>query len=183
MKHRSLSSVRIVSAAAGIVLLSFVFVLATRDAGTGTLSKNTLIGELVPEVQGVSFHGEWFDIDDATSGWVLVNFFASWCVPCVQEHPELMEWNRRHRADGVVVSIPFGDTEQDARSFFAENGGDWPVLIDDESEWAVAFGVLRPPESFLVAPGGTVVAKWQGQITADEVDRVVTELDERNAAP
>ena len=46
----------------------------------------------------------------------------------------------------------------------------------------LAFSVLRPPESFLVAPGGTVVARWQGQITADEVDRVVNDLERENLA-
>ena len=181
MTRWRLRSVRLVSAAAGIILLSFVLLLATRDGGTGPQSKSPLIGELVPHVEGVSFDGKSFDIDDVTSRWVLINFFASWCVPCVREHPELMEWNRRRRVDGVVISVPFGDTEKDARAFFVEHGGDWPVLIDRESAWAVAFGVLRPPESFLVAPGGIVVAKWQGQITADEIDRVVTDLQERNA--
>tara|TARA_B100000745_G_C20130433_1_gene387344 strand:+ start:354 stop:905 length:552 start_codon:yes stop_codon:yes gene_type:complete len=179
--HWSLRVVRIVSAAAGLVLLSFVLLLATRDGGNGPQSKSPLIGELVPHVEGVRFDGESFDVDEVTSGWVLINFFASWCVPCVREHPELVEWNRRHRLDGVVISVPFGDTEKDARAFFVEHGGNWPVLIDNESAWAVAFGVLRPPESFLVAPGGVVVAKWQGQITADEVDRVVVDLQERNA--
>ena len=91
--------------------------------------------------------------------------------------PELDDWSRRHKKDGVVVSIPFGDTEEDAKAFFAEHGGDWPVLMDGDAAWAVAFGVLRPPESFLVGPGGIVVAKWQGQITADEVDRVVNDLE------
>ena len=83
--------VRIVSAAAGLVLLSFVLVLATRDGGNGTQSKSPLIGELVPHVEGIRFDGESFDVDDVTSGWVLINFFASWCVPCVREHPELVE--------------------------------------------------------------------------------------------
>ena len=73
-------------------------------------------------------------------------------------------------------------TEEDARAFFDEYGGDWPVLVDGDAAWAVAFSVLRPPESFLVAPGGTVVARWQGQITADEVDRVVNDLERENLA-
>ena len=181
MNVRSIHIVRVISATLGVVLLGFVLGLATRDGGVGTQSSSPLIGELVPHIEGIGFNGESFDIDEVTSGWVLINFFASWCVPCVREHPELVEWSRRHRADGVVVSVPFGDTERDARAFFAAHGGDWPVLMDNGSMWAVAFGVLRPPESFLAAPGGIVVAKWQGQITADEVDHVVSKLQERNA--
>ena len=174
---RNVGTVRFVSAAVGLVLLGFVLVLATRESGTGTASRSPLIGQLVPAVVGVGFNEATFDVDDFSDRWVLINFFASWCVPCEREHPQLAEWSRRHQKDGVVVSIPFGDTEEDARAFFAEHGGDWPVLIDSDAAWAVAFGVLRPPESFLVGPGGIVVAKWQGQITADEVDRVVSDLE------
>ena len=108
MNVRSIHIVRVISATLGVVLLGFVLVLATRDGGVGTQSSSPLIGELVPHIEGIGFNGESFDIDEVTSGWVLINFFASWCVPCVREHPELVEWSRRHRADGVVVSVPFG---------------------------------------------------------------------------
>lgn len=178
---RSLT-VRLVSAGAALLLVAFVAVLATRQSGSGSASSSPLIGKLVPPVAGVGINGQVFDVDDHSSKWVLVNFFASWCVPCQREHPELEEWRQRHRDDAVVVSVPFGDTEEDARAFFDEYGGDWPVLLDSDAAWAVAFSVLRPPESFLVAPGGTVVARWQGQITADEVDRVVNDLERETLA-
>ena len=179
MTARNVGTVRFVSATVGVILFGFVVVLATRESGTGTASRSPLIGQLVPAVAGVGLNEATFDVDDFSDRWVLINFFASWCVPCEREHPELDDWSRRHKKDGVVVSIPFGDTEEDARAFFAEHGGDWPVLMDGDAAWAVAFGVLRPPESFLVGPGGIVVAKWQGQITADEVDRVVNDLERK----
>ena len=179
MIDRHTWAVRLVSAGIGAILLVFVVLLATRETGGGTASRSPLIGELVPAVTGERLNGASFDVDDFAAGWVLVNFFASWCVPCEREHPELAEWQTRHKENGVVISIPFGDTEEGAREFFEKHGGGWPVLMDQEAAWAVAFGVLRPPESFLVGPGGIVVAKWQGQITADEVDRVVDDLERK----
>lgn len=174
-------AVRLLSATIGVVLLAFVVILATRESGNGAASRSPLIGELVPAVTGESLNGTNFDIDEFSNRWALINFFASWCVPCEREHPQLAEWQDRHSANGIVVSIPFGDTEEDARNFFEKHGGDWPVLMDRDAAWAVAFGVMRPPESFLVSPGGIVVAKWQGQITADEVDRVVNDLERKVA--
>jgi len=50
------------------------------------------------------------------------------------------------------------------------------VILDPKAAYAVAFGVLQPPESYLVAPSGVVVAKWLGEITADEIDRVIAQL-------
>ena len=170
-----------------------IAVLATSSQGDDNRVASPLIGELVPAIEGDLLLGQAFstatgaangatatafNIDSLGGRWVLVNFFASWCVPCRQEHPELVAWSQDHRFDGQVVSIPFGDTDEGAVAFFEEFGADsglqpWPVLKDTDARWAVAFGVLRPPESFLVAPNGTVVARWQGRITANEVDQVI----------
>ncbi len=179
-----------------VLVGALIVVLATSTQGGDNRVASPLIGEQVPAVEselllsdtggttasGTNASGATtdvsttFNIDALTNRWVLVNFFASWCVPCRQEHPELVAWSDSHRFDGQVVSIPFGDTDEDAIGFFAEYGGDWPVLRDSNARWAVAFGVLRPPESFLVAPNGTVVARWQGRITAAEIDQVIAEV-------
>jgi len=169
--------IRLISGAAAAILLALVLVLATRDIDNGLGANSPLVGQLVPAIVGTDFAGRTFDVDEHKNSWVLVNFFASWCVPCIREHPELDEWSRRHEFDGIVISVPFGDTEKDARKFFTDYGGDWPVLMDTDALWAVAFGVLRPPESFLAAPGGTVVARWQGAITADALDEVMASVE------
>jgi cytochrome c biogenesis protein CcmG/thiol:disulfide interchange protein DsbE len=167
---------RIAASIVGVMLVAFIIVLVTRDTNSGTRVKSSLFGEVVPEVAGETLDGTVFNVDSARDRWVVVNFFASWCVPCENEHPELIEFASRHPEDALIVSVPFGDTEEDARAFFEERGGDWPVVLDPKAEHAVSFGVLQPPESYLVAPSGIVVAKWLGEITADELDRVISEL-------
>ncbi|MDG2112814.1 MAG: TlpA disulfide reductase family protein, partial [Actinomycetota bacterium] len=125
--ERSAGPVRIVAAVVAMVLVGFIVLLATRDSEHGLSVDSPLVGELVPHIQGDTFAGTQFDIDEARGKWVVVNFFASWCVPCRREHPELIDLAARHVDDAVVVSIPFGDSEEDARQFFDELGGDWPV--------------------------------------------------------
>jgi cytochrome c biogenesis protein CcmG/thiol:disulfide interchange protein DsbE len=164
------SPVRVVALVVAGALVALLAVLWTREPDTGVSGSSPLIGRLVPEVVGPTLGGGTFDIDDARGRWVLINFFASWCVPCVEEHPELVEFSRRHPDDGLVVSVPFGDTEANARAFFDEYGGDWPVMADPEAALAVDFAVLRPPETFLIAPNGIVVDRFIGQISADFVD-------------
>lgn len=173
--------VRVVAALIAVVLVGFVIVLATRDSESGLSVDSPLLGELVPDIEGTTFAGDPFDVDEVLDRWIVVNFFASWCVPCEVEHPELVAWAAAHADDGVIVSVPFGDTREDARAFFDRLGGDWPVVFDDRAQFAVAFGVLQPPETFLVAPGGTVVARWQGAITANRIDDAIEQLVERSA--
>ncbi len=106
---------------------------------------------------------------------VVVNFWASWCEPCKQEHPVLRAVWERYRERGVVlVGVDFEDTERDALAFARDNGGDWPVVADPGSRTAIAYGVFGVPETFVIAPDGTIVAKTVGAVTyewlTDEIE-------------
>lgn len=173
---------RFVSLAVGVVLALFVGFLFTREGGEAT-ADSPLLGKLVPATTGVALDGSSFDIDDHRGEWVAVNFFAHWCGPCRQEHPELVEFSERHAAagDGSIVSVAFDDSPDDARAFFEELGGDWPVLADDTAGIGVDFGVTGVPETYLIAPDGTVVAKWAEPVTADALDEAIAQLT--SAAP
>lgn len=165
---------RWVALAVGVALIAFVVVLATRPSADARGVSSALIGKPVPPVSGTTLSGETFDIDQYRGRWVVVNFFASWCVPCQVEHPELVEFTDRHRADGrvQVVSVAFQDDPAVIRRFFAERGGDWPVVVGDTGPTALAFGVTGVPESYVVSPDGIVVAKFLG-VTADQLDAVM----------
>lgn len=168
---------RWISLVVGAVLLAFIVFLFTRDTGERALD-SPIVGELVPPVAGPTLAGDTYDIDDHRGKWVVVNFFASWCGPCRLEHPELVELEQRHADSGdlEVVSVAFDDTPEEATDFFDELGGDWPVLVEDTGGTGIAFGVTGVPETYLVAPDGTVVAKWVSQITADGVDDAIAQV-------
>lgn len=156
------------------VLAAFVLVLATRSDDDSAPSSR-LVGELAPVTQGTALDGSQFDLDDHAGEWVVVNFFSTTCQPCVIEHPELIEFAEAGAADGSasVVSIAFGDTEQNIASFFERNGGDWPVIVEDASPLSVRYGVLKVPESFIVAPNGVVFARFTGGVTKADLDGVI----------
>ena len=157
-----------------VILIAFVVVLATRDPATDRQADSPLIGKIAPPLSGETITaaggGRSFDLDLQRGQWVVVNFFATWCTPCVTEHPELVEFAERHAAadDASVVSVVFDDQAANVVDFFDENGGDWPVLDGGDAilDWAVP----QVPESFLVDPDGFVVARITGGVTADGLD-------------
>jgi cytochrome c biogenesis protein CcmG/thiol:disulfide interchange protein DsbE len=153
-----------VSLSVGVVLVAFIGFLATRESGADRRANFTLKGKTVPEVAGPTLDGDTYDIATKRGQWQIVNFFATWCVPCQQEHPELVAFDDEHRAlgDAGVVSIAFQDDPESLKRFFADNGGDWPVIIGETGSFAVDFGVTGVPESYVVNPNGVVVAKFEG---------------------
>ena len=108
----------------------------------------------------------------------MVNFFATWCTPCIVEHPELVAFSEQHAASGdaQVISIAYDTEPQALRDFFASKGGDWPVVVPDDAQLALEFGVTGVPESFVVSPYGQVVAHFTG-VTADGLNQVIAEGD------
>jgi cytochrome c biogenesis protein CcmG/thiol:disulfide interchange protein DsbE len=159
-----------------LVLVGFVVVvLATREPAANRVVDSPLVGQPAPDLVGTTLEGDRFSLRDEQGRFTLVNFFATWCVPCQREHDDLAAFDARHRrlGDAGVVSVVFDDSTDNAREFFAENGGGWPVVVGDEGGIALDFGVAKVPESYLVGPDGTVLAKIVGGVTEEGLDQLL----------
>ncbi|RFC65318.1 DsbE family thiol:disulfide interchange protein [Fulvimarina endophytica] len=92
---------------------------------------------------------------------MLVNVFASWCGPCRQEHPFLMELAKDDRLD--LVAINYKDKPANARGFLSALGNPFSAIgVDQKGAATIDWGVYGVPESFLVAPDGRIVYKQTG---------------------
>ncbi|MEM9465894.1 MAG: redoxin domain-containing protein [Actinomycetota bacterium] len=164
-----------------VAMVLLIILLATGEPASQRAANGRAVGEIAPLIEGESIDGQWFDIDDHRGQWVVVNFFSTTCVPCIVEHPELVEFAERHAVadDAVVVSVAFDDSAANVRDFFLENGGDWAVITGDTGSVAIDYGVTAVPESYLVAPSGIVADKIIGGVTADFLDRRIELLLEQ----
>ncbi len=179
--------VRTAAIVTGIVMAMLLGVLGWQVAsGDDDTIRNGLVGRAAPAVVGTSIDGEPVDIDRWRGDWVLVNFFATWCVPCVREHPELVTFAAAHGPDAEVpvevVSVAFDDDTASIKEFFATNGGDWPVLVGETGPIALDYGVRGVPESFLISPAGQVVAIFYG-VTAADLDTAIATASAGSAQP
>jgi cytochrome c biogenesis protein CcmG, thiol:disulfide interchange protein DsbE len=167
-------SVLFAAIAVGVLMLLLVVLLVTRKNAEDRPSASAVVGQQAPALTGDAVIGEPIDIG-TNDRWLLVNFFATWCVPCVQEHPQLRKLSEDMQATGQlkVVSVVYDDKPADVREFFEERGGDWTVLDSDNGRTALDWGVAKVPESFLVAPNGTVVARFQGGVVASDVEEYI----------
>lgn len=170
---------RMVAIGAGVVVLSLVGLLATREPAQSTVAPSALTGKPAPAVVGESLDGETVRLSDFRGKYVVLNFFASWCVPCQREHDDLVAFSQRHeaRGDAQVLAVIFSDERSAAREFFDERGGDWPVVSDPNGQVALDYGVRGPPESFLIDPNGVVLTRIVGEVTYDGLERLLAEAN------
>lgn len=148
----------------GLVLAVVVFIAATSKPAEQRVSDSPLLGKAAPVAAGSVLSGPTQSLADLKGKYVIVNFFATWCVPCRKEHPELVRFADRHAStnDAAVMQVVYGDRPAPVKSFLAKNGGDWTVLDDPKGSIALDWGVRGLPESYLVNPNGVVIAKIIG---------------------
>jgi cytochrome c biogenesis protein CcmG, thiol:disulfide interchange protein DsbE len=158
-------------------LIALVVVLAGAEESGTRAADSPLLGKPAPEIIADTIDGERYRASRDRGKWLVVNFFATWCVPCRQEHPDLIRFQERHAktGDATIIGVIYGDTPEATKAFRDENGGDWPMLVDPGGRISVAFGVRGVPESFLISPDGTVVSKIIGGIDAPALERILQE--------
>ena len=111
---------------------------------------------------------------------VVVDFWATWCAPCVFQIPVLNAFHEQHAGDGVVVLGVSVDLDGDAavREFAEEYGVKYPILLGDES-LAREFGALGFPSLFVIAPDGSVDSSHIGVIDAESLEEAVVQAQRR----
>lgn len=152
-------------------------VLVTRLEGQPP-ARSVLLDGPAPALQGTTLDGTMFDLEDWRGQVVLVNVWASWCVPCRQEQPLLVASYRELAPRGLqIVGINVRDEPEEARAFLQEFGqAPWPSVQDPDGRHAVDWGTFALPETYLVDGSGTVVAKAVGELDAAWIHENVTPL-------
>ncbi len=139
-------------------------------AGDGEELPSTMVGSPAPSVQITPLDGmRGFETEDLKSGQVvLVNFWASWCAPCRAEHPNLMEI----AASGVpIFGINYRDDPAKAQAFLEELGDPFHAGgADTNAQMALDWGVYGLPETFVVGPDGTILARVAGPVTQRNIE-------------
>lgn len=168
----------------GVAAVIGVFLAVLAAAQPNSNSTSPLVGKPAPSISGRALNSNAsYRLSQFSGQWVLVNFSASWCVPCREEMPQLQAFTDEHQQAGnaVVLAVAFDRLDVgNLASYFRHIHATWPAVDDLSAE--VAYGVSQIPQSYLVDPAGTVVAKFFESVTAAQVDRVINKANSITAA-
>ena len=141
---------------------------------TATAAKSSSTTAEIPALKLETVEGKSFDLAAHRGQWVVVNFWATWCAPCIKEMPELSELDAR-REDVQVVGLAYEEIEAQAmRDFLTTRPVVYPIVILDVYNPPADFATPRGlPMTYLVAPDGKVAKQFLGPVTAHEIEAAI----------
>jgi cytochrome c biogenesis protein CcmG/thiol:disulfide interchange protein DsbE len=157
---RALRIAIVVTMLALVATLALAFRRDPHDIRTGS------IGKPAPEFALERLDGGGpVRLADLKGKVVVVNFFASWCLPCIEENPALVRAYERYRtSDVVMLGIDYQESRDNGRAYVQRMGMAWPAAADDDGRVALAYGVFGPPETFFIGTDGVISGRHIGPI-------------------
>ena len=131
-------------------------------------------GDMAPEIALTDLGGQPLRLADYRGKVVLLNFWASWCGPCLEEMPRLSGWQRGYGAAGLqVIGISMDDGVEPVRRLLAQRPLQYPVGLGDAALGARYGGILGLPQSFLIDRKGVVIARYRGETDLSQLEQAI----------
>lgn len=159
----------------GAVAAGLLFASPARDQSDGELPASAR--PKAPELEGQILVPPPVRLANLRGRPVLVNFWASWCVPCRKEAPELARFDAAMRARAQVVGVDFQDPKDDALAFVREFGWRFPNVRDPFGRLAGRYGLAGLPTTYVVDAEGRIARTLNGPQTFSSLRRAVTEVE------
>ncbi len=138
------------------------------------------VGQPAPPLAGESLDGTSLNLDAYRGHPVIVNFWASWCVPCKEEFPLFKQALTDHAGEGLaIVGVLFKDDPESAAAFVASEEAPWTSMTDPDGSRAAAYRVVAPPQTYFIDRDGVIRARQIGQVRdAAELDQLISTIVE-----
>lgn len=168
---------RLVAGLVALVVVAVVVVMATQIGSDPRADAKTsrLAGGDVPEFTVRTLDGTEITEASLAGRATIVNFWNTWCVPCVQEQPALDRFGKSHADDDSVtlLAVVRDDTRRAVEDWVASRNPDWTVAMDPGGQAALAFGTRGQPETFALSPDGVVVAYQFGPASVADLETML----------
>jgi thiol-disulfide isomerase/thioredoxin len=128
-----------------------------------------------PDLKVTTLDGKPFDLAAQHGKWVVVNYWATWCVPCIKEMPDISAFVKSHK-NVTAIGLAFEDTDaKEIRAFLAKHPVVYPIAQVDVTDPPKAFEPPKGlPTTYLIAPDGTVAKRFVGPVTEQSLGEAIS---------
>ena len=128
-----------------------------------------------PTLKISTLDGASFDLAAQRGKWVVVNFWATWCSPCIKEMPDISAFVQSRKKDVAAIGLAYEDTDKaEVEAFAKAHPVKYPLALLDVYKPAADFDPPRGlPTTYLIAPNGSVAKKFTGPITANDLEKAI----------
>lgn len=162
-----------------ISILSVVVLIAAYTIGSSLLADKEAFpeeGKKAPDFTLRGLDGSMHQLSDYHGKAVLLNFWGTFCPPCVDETPLLQEYYEKYKDDGfVILGVNLNESQVSVSGFVRQFNVTYPILLDKE-QVRKQYGVNRFPTTFFISPDGTIMEKWIGEIKEPQLEPRVRRL-------
>jgi cytochrome c biogenesis protein CcmG/thiol:disulfide interchange protein DsbE len=152
-------------------IVAFLTVSLGRPSGS---VDTPIVGRPAPAFDLRTLDGRRVSLADLRGSPMVLNFWASWCIPCREEAPLLTSADATYRSNGLrILGVIYQDSSENASDFMARYGQTYPGLLDPDGRTAIDYGVFGIPETFFIDRTGVVRSRQVGPLTEADLRRQI----------
>jgi cytochrome c biogenesis protein CcmG/thiol:disulfide interchange protein DsbE len=160
-----------------VIVVPLVALLGSGFGNDPRAVPSVLVGKPAPGFTLRDLNGTPVSLEALRGRPVVLNFWSTWCQPCRLEHP-LLQDAARAWPDVAFLGVVYNDEAEKCRRYLDKAGSAYPALIDPDGRVAIDYGVAGVPETFIVAPDGTIAHKHVGPLHGAQLRAYLTPLRE-----
>lgn len=143
-----------------------------------TLQSTSLVDKPAPNFELASLDGSRLRLSSFRGRPVFVNFWATWCEPCLRELPAFEQFQAEQGADGaMILAVNVAETSETVTQYFAEQGiSGLTVMLDENQDVSSAFAIDRFPTTFVIDAAGVIRFKYYGEMTHEDMTAALEKL-------
>lgn len=135
---------------------------------------STVAGDKALDFELEGMDGNMYRLSDFEGQTVVLNFFATWCQPCIDEAPELEAFGKDYK-DAQLIIIAKGESRKRMEKYISESNSELLYLLDTKEETSKEYNVIGQPDTLIVDKDGTIVERFVGPTTKDKLIQLIEE--------
>jgi cytochrome c biogenesis protein CcmG, thiol:disulfide interchange protein DsbE len=155
------------------VIIAVIGVLGFLVSGLGGKA-SAQPGDQAIDFQLKDINGKTYKLSDFKGQPVVLNFFATWCAPCIDEAPELEAFGKEYK-DAKLLILAKGESKKRMEKYIGESGSQLTYLLDTKEEISKDYTVIGQPETIIIDGNGVIIERFSGPTTKDDLIKMIQE--------